>query len=40
MALNILQLDTTIKDNIRGKRHTAGWDEKALERLHAAFLSD
>lgn len=40
MALNILQLDTTIKDNIRGKRHTAGWDSNALERLYAGFLSD
>ena len=40
MAANILQLDTTINDNIRGKRHTAGWDSNALERLYAAFLDD
>lgn len=40
MAANILQLDTTIKDNIRGKRHTAGWDSEALERLYAGFLDN
>jgi predicted transposase YbfD/YdcC len=27
MSLNILQRDTTVKDNIRGKRLRAGWDE-------------
>lgn len=37
MALNILQGDRTIKDNIRGKRLRAGWDDNALERLLAAF---
>ncbi len=37
MALNILQLDTTVKDNIRGKRLRAGWDEHVLERIWAAF---
>ncbi len=37
MALNILQLDTTVKDNIRGKRLRAGWDEKVLERIWSAF---
>lgn len=40
MAANILQLDTTIKDNIRGKRHTAGWDETKLEGLYAGFLAN
>ena len=37
MALNILQLDTTVKDNIRGKRLSAGWDEQVLERIWSAF---
>lgn len=37
MALNILQGDRTIKDNIRGKRLRAGWDDNALERIWAAF---
>lgn len=37
MALNILQLDTTVKDNIRGKRLRAGWDEQVLERIWSAF---
>ena len=33
MALNILQRDITVKDNIRGKRLRAGWDETVLERI-------
>ena len=37
MSLNILQLDTTVKDNIRGKRLRAGWDEQVLERMWSAF---
>ena len=37
MALNILQQDTTVKDNIRGKRLRAGWDEQVLERIWSAF---
>lgn len=37
MALNILQLDTTVKDNIRGKRLRAGWDDRVLEGIWAAF---
>ncbi len=36
MALNILQGDRTIKDNIRGKRLRAGSDDNALERIWAA----
>ena len=37
MALNILQQDTTIKDNIRGKRLRAGWDGIALDAIFAGF---
>jgi len=37
MALNILQLDTTVKDNVRGKRLRAGWDARVLEGIWSAF---
>jgi predicted transposase YbfD/YdcC len=37
MALNILQRDTTIKENIRGKRLRAGWDESVLNAIYAGF---
>jgi predicted transposase YbfD/YdcC len=37
MALNILQGDTTIKENIRGKRLRAGWSESVLEKIYAGF---
>jgi predicted transposase YbfD/YdcC len=37
MALDILQQDTTIKDNIKGKRERCGWDETVLDRLFTAF---
>ena len=37
MALNILQLDTTVKDNIHDKCLRAGWDEPVLERIWPAF---
>jgi len=37
LALNILQQDTTVKDNIRGKRKRCGWNEATLERLIAGF---
>jgi predicted transposase YbfD/YdcC len=37
MALNILQRDTSIKENIRGKRLRAGWDEKVLNAIYAGF---
>lgn len=37
LALNILQQDTTIKDNIRGKRKRCGWNEQTLETLIARF---
>ena len=37
MALNILQQDTTVKDNIRGKRMRAGWDDGVLDGIYAGF---
>lgn len=37
MALNILQRDTSIKENIRGKRLRAGWDENVLNAIYAGF---
>lgn len=37
LALNILQQDTTVKDNIRGKRLRAGWDEQVLDQIWTAF---
>ena len=37
MALTILQRDKTVKDNIRGKRLRAAWDEIVLDRIWAAF---
>jgi predicted transposase YbfD/YdcC len=37
MALNILQQDTTLKENIRGKRLRAGWDETVLNAIYAGF---
>ena len=40
MAANILQLDTTINDNIRGKRMRLGWSEEKLDQLYAGFLSN
>lgn len=39
MALNILQRDTTQKENIRGKRLRAGWDERVLNDIYAGFTS-
>lgn len=38
MATNILKLDTTINDNVRGKRMRAGWNEQTLDRLIAGFI--
>ena len=45
MALNILQRDKTVKDNIRGKRLRgkrlrAGWDETVLDKIWAAFSTN
>ena len=37
LALNILQKDTSIKDNIRGKRKRCAWDNSAIEKLLASF---
>ncbi len=37
MALNILQRDTTLKDNIRGKRLRAGCDDAVLDGIYAGF---
>ena len=39
MALTILQRDTTIKENIRGKRLRAGWDENVLTQIYAGFTA-
>lgn len=39
MALNILRQDTAVKDNIRGKRLRAGWDDSVLDRIYAGFSS-
>ncbi len=33
LALSILQQDTSLKENIRGKRLRAGWNDKALEAI-------
>lgn len=35
LALSILKADTTIKDNVRGKRLIAGWN---LEKMKALLL--
>lgn len=37
MALNILQRDTSCKENVRGKRLRAGWDERVLNAIYAGF---
>jgi predicted transposase YbfD/YdcC len=37
LSLNILQQDTSFKENIRGKRLRAGWDETILDGIYAAF---
>jgi predicted transposase YbfD/YdcC len=37
LALSILQKDTSIKDNIRGKRKMCAWCERTFDRLLAAF---
>jgi len=39
MALTILQRDTTIKENIRGKRLRAGWDDNVLDNIYAGFTA-
>ena len=40
MALNILQRDTSIKENIRGKRLRAGWDDNVLDAIYAGFQGE
>lgn len=40
MALNILQRDTLVKDNIRGKRVQASFDENVLTTLLSGFTRD
>jgi predicted transposase YbfD/YdcC len=40
MALNILQRDTSLNENIRGKRLRAGWDESVLNAIWAGFSSN
>ncbi|MCA9028293.1 MAG: transposase [Planctomycetaceae bacterium] len=37
LSLNILQQDTSLKENIRGKRLRAGWDEAILDGIYQAF---
>jgi len=37
LALSILKAATTVKDNIRGKRLTAGWNLDKLKGILAAF---
>jgi len=37
LALSILKSDTTVKDNVRGKRLTAGWDLDKLKGILLAF---
>ena len=37
LALSILKQDTTVKDNVRGKRMIAGWDLTKLEGILLAF---
>ena len=39
MALTILQRDTTINENIRGKRLRAGWDGNVLDQIYAGFTA-
>ena len=40
MALNILQRDKTIKDNMRGKRVRCGYDDSLLTQLLRNFPRD
>jgi predicted transposase YbfD/YdcC len=40
LALSILQQDTSSKDNLRGKRLSAGWDEERLLTILVAFCGE
>jgi len=37
LALNILQQDSSLKENIRGKRLRAGWDDRVRDAILACF---
>jgi predicted transposase YbfD/YdcC len=37
LALSILQKDTSVKDNLRGKRLRAGWDDEVLLKILMGF---
>jgi hypothetical protein len=37
LGLSILKSDTTIKDNVRGKRLLAGWNLNNLKKILSAF---
>jgi predicted transposase YbfD/YdcC len=37
LVLSILQQDTSVKDTLRGKRLSAGWDEQVLLKILAGF---
>lgn len=37
LALSILKADTTVKDNVRGKRLSAGWNLDKLKGILLAF---
>ncbi len=37
LALSILRKDTSVKDNLRGKRLRAGWDEEVLLQILTGF---
>ncbi|MEZ6054376.1 MAG: hypothetical protein R3C02_26470 [Planctomycetaceae bacterium] len=37
LSLNILRQDTSLKENIRGKRLRAGWNETILDSIDQAF---
>lgn len=40
LALSILQRDTSVKDNLRGKRLRAGWDDEVLLKILTGFSTD
>jgi hypothetical protein len=37
LVLPIMKQDTSMKESLRGKRFTLGWDEEALERMLTSF---
>ncbi len=40
LALSILRKDTSVKDNLRGKRLRAGWDDEVLLKILTGFSRD